>query len=120
MDLQWCKTPDAGLPRPDAILYMVLSPEAAAARGGYGGERYETTAFQAAVRGRFETLKAEVQASAPGVWVDVDAAGSIEEVAARVEAAAAPALTAAAAGTSPLVALWDGAPFDLAAAAASK
>lgn len=35
------QAPDRGLPAPDAVIYLHLSPEAAAQRGGYGGERYE-------------------------------------------------------------------------------
>lgn len=50
LDLDWCKAPDAGLPAPDLVLYMQLSKEAAAARAGFGEERYEKTEFQAKVR----------------------------------------------------------------------
>jgi hypothetical protein len=35
-----------GLPAPDVTLWMALPPGAAAARGGFGGERYEDPAFQ--------------------------------------------------------------------------
>jgi dTMP kinase len=38
-DLDWARAPDAGLPLPDAVLFMDLPPEDAAARGGFGGER---------------------------------------------------------------------------------
>ena len=41
MSLDWCKSPDHGLPEPDLVLFIDLSPEAAAARAGYGEERYE-------------------------------------------------------------------------------
>jgi hypothetical protein len=44
------KAPDRGLPAPDAVLLLTLSPEAAAARGEYGEERYERVDFQKAVR----------------------------------------------------------------------
>ena len=50
VDLQWCKAPEVGLPAPDVVLFMKLSPEAAALRGGYGEERYEKTEFQNKVR----------------------------------------------------------------------
>lgn len=46
----WCRAPDAGLPAPDAVVFLSLSAEAAAARGGYGEERYERAAFQQEVR----------------------------------------------------------------------
>ncbi|KIY93034.1 dTMP kinase [Monoraphidium neglectum] len=69
----WCKAPDTGLPAPDVTLWMALPPGAAAARGGFGGERYEEAGFQEQVRGVF----AEVRDSS---FVDVDASGSVEEV----------------------------------------
>ena len=56
-DLGWCKAPDAGLPRPDAVLFLELSLEAAEARGGYGAERYEKRDFQAKVLKQFATLR---------------------------------------------------------------
>jgi dTMP kinase len=50
MDLGWCKAPDTGLPAPDATLYLTLDRGAAAARAGYGQERYEKQEFQDKVR----------------------------------------------------------------------
>lgn len=41
LDLEWCRAQDRGLPRPDAIFFLSLTPEQAQARGGYGEERYE-------------------------------------------------------------------------------
>jgi Thymidylate kinase len=40
------QAPDAGLAAPDVVLYMELPPEAAAARGGFGSERYEKERMQ--------------------------------------------------------------------------
>lgn len=40
------QAPDRGLPSPDAVLFLDLSPEAAAKRGGFGNERYEKAAMQ--------------------------------------------------------------------------
>ncbi len=34
------------LPAADTVLHMSLDPKDAAARGGYGGERYEKQEFQ--------------------------------------------------------------------------
>jgi dTMP kinase len=121
MDVGWCAAPDAGLPMPDVLLFMDLPPEKAAARGGFGEERYEKPAFQAAVRAVFEELKATMEAAAAGGgaaaagggggwWCTVDAAGTIEEVAARVESAVAGPLASALSG-APLRALWDGKPL---------
>ena len=39
LSVEWCKRPDEGLPQPDVVLFMDLSVEAAAQRGGFGGER---------------------------------------------------------------------------------
>lgn len=39
LDLAWCKTCDTGLPMPDSVLFMELSVDDAAKRGGFGGER---------------------------------------------------------------------------------
>ena len=56
-DLEWCKQPDIGLPRPDAVLYLTLSSEAAGKRGGFGQERYETTEFQSKVDKNFQQIQ---------------------------------------------------------------
>ena len=111
MSVEWCAEPDAGLPMPDVLLFMELSPERAATRGGFGEERYENPAFQAAVRGAFAALQqrmAGVVGGGEGWWCNVDAWGSVEEVGGRVEAAVAPILKAVASGPVPLRALWDG------------
>lgn len=72
-DLEWCKCSDIGLPRPDAVLYLTLSSEAAAKRGGFGVERYEQTDFQKTVAENFERLKDDD-------WKVIDADKSVEEL----------------------------------------
>lgn len=67
LDQQWCRSPDTGLPAPDAVFFLNLSPEAAAARGGYGEERYEKAAFQKAVIKQFESLR-----TPDWRWIDAD------------------------------------------------
>lgn len=96
----------AGLPQPDVVFYMDLSVEAAAQRGGFGGERYELPEFQRAVRARFDQLRAEVVARDPGQWQNVDASGTIDGIHALLKAAAT-ARMAAVAG-APLRTLWAG------------
>lgn len=103
----WCAAPDEGLPAPDAVLYMALAPEVAAQRGGFGQERYEQAPFQTAVRAQFELVRAALGKCEGTTWTDVDADGSIEEVAARV-AAAAQGCVEKAAG-APIRSLWAGA-----------
>ena len=54
--MAWCKRSDAGLPRPDLVLYLTLSAEQSRSRGGYGQERYEKEAFQEVVKENFNKL----------------------------------------------------------------
>lgn len=105
MDLGWCKSCDAGLPEPDVVLYMRLSTEAAATRGGFGMERYESSEFQAKVQQQFDILAREA-AFSPGLWQDVDAAGTVEEVHERVTRLAEVSLQASA--SLPIRTLWNG------------
>jgi dTMP kinase len=118
LSLEWCKAPDAGLPMPDVLLFMDIPLEKAAARGGFGGERYETPEMQAAVRLRFAALRAEVEAvgaAVPGAseWANIDAAGTIDDVGAHILALAQRAVAAARAEAEagrarPMRALWQG------------
>lgn len=71
----WCRSPDIGLPRPDLVLYLTISPTVAASRGGYGEERYEKAEVQRAVAVEFEKLGEGLEE-----WVRVDAEGTEEEV----------------------------------------
>ena len=80
LDVDWCKAPDAGLPEPDLVVYLVLeNAETAEARGGYGSERYEETDMQKRVAQNFKTLKGPQ-------WQVVDAGRDIQAVHADVEA----------------------------------
>lgn len=67
LSLHWCRQPDAGLLRPDLVLYLQLAPEEAARRAGFGQERYETLDFQTRVAANYEQLWAPY-------WRRVDAA----------------------------------------------
>ncbi|GHJ83850.1 hypothetical protein NliqN6_0252 [Naganishia liquefaciens] len=86
LDRTWLATPDTTLPAPDLILYLSLSTQAAAARASYGEERYESLALQERVGMEFEAVRRRVEEfeGRSGVWVGVDAAGTIEEVAGRI------------------------------------
>jgi hypothetical protein len=76
--------------------------------------RYEKEDFQRTVRGNFAELKRATDAVDGGLWHNVDAAGSIEEVAARIEPLANTA-SARVCGkgeggvAAPIRRLWDGA-----------
>ncbi|KAJ4331074.1 Thymidylate kinase [Didymella glomerata] len=77
MTLQWCRHPDVGLPRPDLVLFLHISAEDAAARGGYGTERYEKKAMQDRVRELFEEVRGKKEGDD---FVVVDAGGTVEDV----------------------------------------
>ncbi|GFQ04557.1 thymidylate kinase [Phtheirospermum japonicum] len=73
LDVDWCKAPEAGLLAPDVVVYLDISPEKAAERGGYGGERYEKLEFQ-------KTVAQSYKALSDSTWKIVDATLSIEDV----------------------------------------
>ncbi|KAK6153141.1 hypothetical protein DH2020_012780 [Rehmannia glutinosa] len=73
LDVEWCKAPEAGLLAPDLVVYLDISPEKAAERGGYGGERYEKLEFQKKVAQSYKTL-------CDATWKIVDATLSMEDV----------------------------------------
>lgn len=46
LSAEWCKASEAGLPAPDLVVFLQLSPAAAAQRADYGGELYESIQLQ--------------------------------------------------------------------------
>jgi len=99
MDVEWCRAPDAGLPAPDALFLLQISPEAAATRGGFGEERYETSDFQKAVAEQFLSLRDDT-------WRVVEAARPIEAVHAEISELALAEVGRCQAGGVPLRDLW--------------
>ena len=57
LDLEWARKPEEGLPRPDVCIFLDISPEDAAKRGGYGSEQYEKKEMQGNVRQLFNELR---------------------------------------------------------------
>ncbi|EAX97024.1 thymidylate kinase family protein [Trichomonas vaginalis G3] len=57
MDVDWCLAPEKGLPQPDLVIFIDISPEVQAKRKGFGEEIYEKTEFQNKVRELFLSLK---------------------------------------------------------------
>lgn len=122
MDRAWCAAPDEGLPAPDVVVFLDAGKGGnLASRGGYGEERYEVPEFQAEVARQFEALLFSEKGGSgkqqggggggKGVrCARVDARGSVDEVAAAVAAAVAPALEEARQGV-PVRRLWDGEPL---------
>lgn len=81
LSYEWCRAPEVGLPAPDITLFLNVSPEVAAARGGYGLERYEREDVQKGVRGVFDQIGRAMKEGGEGKWVEIDAGKSKEEVA---------------------------------------
>jgi dTMP kinase len=77
MTLEWCRKPDVGLPRPDLCIFLDISAEDAAKRGGYGTEKYEKKEMQDRVRELFETLMQQKEGED---FVRIDAGSSLEVV----------------------------------------
>lgn len=82
---EWCRAPDTSLPAPDLVLFLDVTPEVQAARGGYGQERYEKADLQRRVREVFRRIAGEFQVSesidSPVVrWHEIDAGRSRQDV----------------------------------------
>ena len=56
LTLSWAREPEVGLPRPDVCIFLDISPEDAAKRGGFGLEKYENDKMQRRVRELFHQL----------------------------------------------------------------
>lgn len=56
LSLEWARCPEVGLPLPDLCIFLDITPEAAAKRGGFGDEKYETSVMQRRVRELFHWL----------------------------------------------------------------
>lgn len=80
LSLEWAWQPEIGLPRPDLCLFLSISAEEAAKRGGYGAERYENETMQTRVRELFSTLF-----DRQGDIRVIDAGKSLEQVSQEVQ-----------------------------------
>ncbi|GIL42652.1 hypothetical protein Vafri_597 [Volvox africanus] len=99
LDSEYCRSVEVGLPAADLVVLMQMPPEQAAARGGFGAERYEKLAFQRKVAQQYEALK-------DSHWLTLDATLQPELIHQQVMAAALPMVENAARG-APLGRLWD-------------
>lgn len=52
----WCAASEVGLPAPDLVITLSVTPAEATKRGGYGTERYETQGFQEKVAAAFQHM----------------------------------------------------------------
>ena len=80
LDYTYCRMPDVGLPKPDAVIFLDLPPELAEGREGFGGERYEKRELQEKVRKVFD----DVRRREGGEWSVIDATRGIDAVAEEV------------------------------------
>lgn len=83
LNLEWAWAPELGLPQPDIVFFLDISAADAAARGGYGEERYENKEMQTRVRRLFQEVFASVhpmEDTATSV-VTIDAGSSVVDVA---------------------------------------
>ncbi|KAI4197016.1 MAG: hypothetical protein LQ348_002203 [Seirophora lacunosa] len=77
LSLDWAIQPEVGLPKPDLCIFLDISPSDAAARGGFGSERYEMREMQERVRALFRNFLSRPE---HGEMVPVNAGGTIEKV----------------------------------------
>ena len=56
LDFEWCKVAEKGLLKPDLVVYLTLSEETSARRGGFGDERFDSTEMQKKVGKAFEKM----------------------------------------------------------------
>lgn len=75
--LDWCKEPDRGLPAPDLVVYLDISPEVQNERGDWGQERYEKEEMQRKVVENFVKL-------ADDTWVRVNASQASTEIHSKI------------------------------------
>ncbi|POS87805.1 hypothetical protein EPUL_000270 [Erysiphe pulchra] len=57
---EWASAPDIGLPCPDAIVFLDISPEEGQKRAGFGTEKYEKKEFQQQIRKIFLQLLSSI------------------------------------------------------------
>lgn len=97
LSMEWCKQPDVGLPKPDAVIFLDLSVEDSMKRGAFGAERYEKEDMQRRVRANFLAMREPD-------WTMVDATQSVEAIHEQLAAVAKAAIVSAAG--APIDTLW--------------
>jgi dTMP kinase len=99
---EWCMAPDSGLPAPDIVFFLEMTPEIAAERDGFGEERYETPEVQHDVMTEFNHMK---QVYTPR-WETIDASGSVDQVHDTIRQKADDVIRRV--SSTPISCLWDG------------
>lgn len=83
LSLTWCRRPEVGLPRPDVCIFLNVSAETAAKRGGFGTERYEKQEMQDRVRELFAEMRTHKDEASD--IVVIDGGSSVEEVEQKIQ-----------------------------------
>lgn len=65
-NLNWCKQPDLGLPKPDCVVLLKVSKSQQETRNNWGKEIFEQDDFQTRVNANYEQLKDDT-------WIAVNA-----------------------------------------------
>ncbi|CAH2037896.1 unnamed protein product, partial [Iphiclides podalirius] len=73
LDLNWCKSPDAGLPMPDKVFFLTMPLDNILQRKGFGNERYEVLDFQKKVSEMYQKLQEDN-------WELLDASRTLETI----------------------------------------
>lgn len=73
----WCANTDAGLPKPDLVIFLRANPTVAAARVQFGTERYENVQFQTLVQRQFTRMMEE---DSSVNWKIIDASRTIDAI----------------------------------------
>lgn len=76
-DMEWCKSPEAGLPAPDVVFFLDLPIDEAMKRGEFGNERYEREGFQRKVYSNFKDMVTDK-------WRTIDASMPISEITTQI------------------------------------
>ncbi|KAF9737058.1 hypothetical protein PMIN06_011895 [Paraphaeosphaeria minitans] len=99
LSLAWSRHPEVGLPRPDLVLFLDISADDAAKRGGYGTEKYEKKEMQDRVRELFGVM---MQSQEKDDFARINAGASVEEVQQRIRAEVDKAIARVDGGQLPL------------------
>mmetsp|Transcript_12652 Transcript_12652/g.37285 ORF Transcript_12652/g.37285 Transcript_12652/m.37285 type:complete len:266 (-) Transcript_12652:155-952(-) len=113
IDIEWCKSPDVGLPAPDCVIFLDIEQEEAEKRGGYGGERYEKRDMQIRVREKFGVLRRMDENSGRVPWHVINAARTVEEVQSDINKIVEKTLKDVSEGNKPMEKMWEEGHYDL-------
>ncbi len=79
LSLDWCKSPDKCLPKPDVVFYLSLPIDVIASRSSFGEEKYERVDFQKKVGESFKSISEDY-------WRIINGEDKVETIAKNIEA----------------------------------